>query len=333
MNGFLLEAIKSLYVDSRAAVRIDGELSESFEVGEGVRQGCCLSPLLFIIFIDKIIRQANIQGNVEIGEVIYNLLAFADDLVLLTEDVSALQEGIDKLNSACEEFGMRISVSKTKVMHIGKERKEIVCKLNDQVLEQVSEFKYLGTIFSEDGKLVKEMEHRRKNGNAVASQLRSHVFNKRELSNDTKLTIHRSIFRPTILYGSESWVDCGYLVHDLEVADMNVLRMVAKTSRRQQWDEHIRNEDIRENLGVSSVEEAVRVSRLRWFEHVQRMQASRLPKRIMSAEVQGIRGRGRPRRRFLDSVKCDLEFRGLSLDDHTMSLAQDRVAWRGVVHR
>ena len=179
---------------------------------------------------------------------------------------------------------------------------------------------------SENGSLVKEIEHRRKNGNAVASQLRYHVFNKKEFSRDTKLTIHRSIFRSTILYGSESWVDCGYLVHDLEVADMNVLRMVAKTSRKQQWDEYIRNED---RLGVTSVEEAVRVSRLRWFGHVQRMQDSRLPKRIMSAEVQGNRGRGRPRRRFLDSIRDDLELRRLSLGSHVISLAQDRVAWRG----
>ena len=50
------------------------------------------------------------------------------------------------------------------------------------------------------------------------------------------------------------------MVHDLEVADMNVLRMIAMTSRRQQW-----NEDIRVNLGDDSVEEAARVSRLRWF--------------------------------------------------------------------
>ena len=49
------------------AVRIDGEISESFEVNEGVRGGCCLTPLLFIIFMDKIIRQANIEGNVEVG--------------------------------------------------------------------------------------------------------------------------------------------------------------------------------------------------------------------------------------------------------------------------
>src|SRR6201996_4227983 len=116
-----------------------------------------------------------------------------------------------------------------------------------------------------------------------------------------------------------------YLVHDLEVVDMNVLRMIAKTSRRQQWDEHIRNEDIRVNLGVNSVEEAARVSRLRWFGHKQRMQSDRLPRRIMSEEVQGKRCRGRPRRRFLDSVKSDLEIRGLRLDDHTLALAQDRV--------
>jgi len=166
------------------------------------------------------------------------------------DSVSELQEGIDRLNVACEEFRMKISIGKTKVMHVGKSREEVVCTLNGEELGQVSEFKYLGSIFSEDGKLVKEFEERRKKGNAVASQLRSHVFNKKELSSDTKLAIHRSIFRPTVLYGSESWVDCGYLVHDLEVSDMRVLRRIAGVNRREQWDNHIRNDDIRENLGV-----------------------------------------------------------------------------------
>ena len=55
-------------------------------------------------------------------------------------------------------------------MHIGKERKQVVCTLNNEVLEQVSEFKYFGTIFSEDGKLVKEFEEIRKKGNDVSSQ-------------------------------------------------------------------------------------------------------------------------------------------------------------------
>lgn len=332
IRGSLLEAIKSIYVGSKAAVRIDGELSEAFEVNEGVRQGCCLSPLLFIIFMDKIIKQANIQGDVKVGEVIMKILAYADDLVLMTDNVGELQNGINCLNAACGEFGMKISVSKSKVMHVGKSRKEVVCSLNGEELEQVSVFKYLGALFAEDGKLVKEFEGRKKMGNAVASQLRSHVFNKKELSSDTKLAIHRAIYRPTIMYGSESWVDCGYLVHDLEVADMRIIRSIARVNRREQWENHIRNEDIRENLGVASVEEAARVSRLRWFGHVQRMGDNRLPKKILSAEVPGVRPRGRPRRRFIDSIRSDLEVRGLQLDDQTISLADDRVAWRGIVH-
>jgi len=332
INGSLLGAIKSIYSGSKAAVRIDGEISESFEDNEGVRQGCCLSPRLFIIFMDKIVKQANLQGNVEIGEVIMKILAYADDLTLLADNADDLQRGIECLNVACEEYGMKISVGKTKVMHVGKARKEVVCSLNGEQLEQVSEFKYLGTIFSEDGKLVREFQERRRMGNAVASQLRSHVFNKKELSSGTKLAIHRSIFRPTILYGSESWVDCGYLVHDLEVSDMRILKSIAKVNRREQWDNHIRNDDFRENLGVTSVEKAARVSRLRWYGHVQRMGNSRLPKRILNAQVPGVRPRGRPRRRFIDSIRSDLEVRGLSLCEQTISLAGDRRVWKRVVH-
>src|ERR1700744_505000 len=99
--------------------------------------------------------------------------------MLLMDNVEDLQRGIDSLNVPCEEFGMNISVGKTKVMHVGKTKQEVVCSLNNERLGEVSEFTYLGTIFSEDGNLLKELEGRRRKGNAVASQLRSHVFNKK----------------------------------------------------------------------------------------------------------------------------------------------------------
>lgn len=100
----------------------------------------------------------------------------------------------------------------------------------ESYLEQVSLFKYLGCNFSEDGKIDREIASRKKRGDAVTSQY---------LSCDTKLIIHRSIVRTTnFMYGSESWVNCGYVMHDLEVANMNVLRRISCTSRREQWENH-----------------------------------------------------------------------------------------------
>lgn len=53
---------------------------------------------------------------------------------------------------------------------------------------------------------------------------------------------------------------------------------------------------------MDSVEEAARMSRLRWYGHVQRMNEYRLPKLVLNAELNAPRGRGRPRRRYIDSV-------------------------------
>ena len=76
------------------------------------------------------------------GEVIMKILAYADDLILLIDNVEDLQRGTDSLNDACEEFGMKISEGKTKVMHVGKMKEEVVCSLNGERLVQVSEFAY-----------------------------------------------------------------------------------------------------------------------------------------------------------------------------------------------
>lgn len=84
-----------------------------------------------------------------------------DDLVLIGESAEALRNSVNELNGAYEEFEMTISSSKTQVMHIRKERKSFVCKLKDDVLEQMNEFKYLRCVFSKDGRFNRELEQRR----------------------------------------------------------------------------------------------------------------------------------------------------------------------------
>ena len=66
MGGQLLEGVKAFYRDASACVRVDGELSESFAIGMGVRQGCVMSPWLFNIFMDSCIREMKARvGNIE----------------------------------------------------------------------------------------------------------------------------------------------------------------------------------------------------------------------------------------------------------------------------
>lgn len=104
------------------------------------------------------------------------------------------------------------------------------------------------------------------------------------------------------MYGSETWVDRGYLQYDMGVADMNVLCMRHQSLRKQR-ENHIWNDDIREMLYVEAVAEAASKNRVRWFEHVQRMNEARLHKKILTAELPGKNNRAGPRRRYLDSVR------------------------------
>ena len=108
--GELLRAVQSLYICSQAAVRTREGETDWFEVKCELRQGCVLSPLLFIIFMDNIMKRANQKEN-SIEE-----LMFADDLALIAEDQSRLQEMVSNLDQQCKNYDMRIERDKTKVM-------------------------------------------------------------------------------------------------------------------------------------------------------------------------------------------------------------------------
>ena len=91
IDGQLLTAIKSLYMHSEVCVRVNSAMTKPFRVSVELRQGCSLSPILFLIYMDRIVQKSEFCGGVKIHYCTVLCLLFADDLVLLDSTHNVLQ--------------------------------------------------------------------------------------------------------------------------------------------------------------------------------------------------------------------------------------------------
>ena len=223
-------------------------------------------------------------------------MAFADDLILLAESETGLQRLLDGFAAACDNAGMKISTAKSEVLHLS--RNPVKCALQLQVngvkLKQVEKFKYLGVVFSSDGKQEDEIDIRIGKASAVMQVLYHSVVMKRELSVKAKLAIFRSIFVPILTYGHESWVMTEKTRSQVQAAEMRFLRRIKGVTLLDK----VPNSKIQESLNVESLLLRIERSQLRWFGHVSRMPQERLPQQALLAKPDGKRPVGRPRKKL-----------------------------------
>ena len=117
-------------------------MTEVFEMTTGVRQGCLLTPLLFLVTLDWVARQAFGDNNTGIQFTLLQKLEdldFADDLVLLRQKLEAFQEQAARV-------GLKDNAAKTKEMRIRSSANTGNITCGDEVLEQVTAFTYLGVL-------------------------------------------------------------------------------------------------------------------------------------------------------------------------------------------
>ena len=129
IGGRLLGAIEALYKESKTCVRVEAELTEEFVVKQGLRQGCPLSPWLFNIFLDRVVREAMVKfkGGVVLDSCLIQILLFADDTVVMPQTEENLTKNIERLYVAMKRHGLAINWSKSNTMVFSKEYTE--CKV------------------------------------------------------------------------------------------------------------------------------------------------------------------------------------------------------------
>ena len=111
-----------MYVGQEATVRTGHGITDWFQIGKGVRQGCMLSPCLFKLYAEYIMRNAGLeeaQAGIKIARRNINNLRYADDTTLMTESKEELKSLLIKVKEESEKVGLKLNIQKTKIMASG----------------------------------------------------------------------------------------------------------------------------------------------------------------------------------------------------------------------
>ena len=114
--------LRNLYADQEATVRSGHGTTDWFQIGKGVCQGCILSPCLFNLYAEYILRNAGLdekQVGIKVARRNINLLRYADDTILMAESEEELNSLLMKVKEESKKVDFKINIQKTKIMASG----------------------------------------------------------------------------------------------------------------------------------------------------------------------------------------------------------------------
>ena len=263
----------------------------------------------------------------------HQLLAYADDVNILRGSVHTVKENAEALVVATKEIGLEINTDKTKYMIMSRDQnagRSHSMKTENSSIERVEEFKYLGTTLTNKNSIQEEIKSRLKLGNFSYYSVQN-LWSSSLLSKKLKIKIYRTTILLVVLYGCETWSLTLREERRLRVFENRVLRRVYGPKRDKVTGEWRKlHNELSDLYSLPNIVRVVKSRRMRWAGHVARMGEGRWVHRVLVGKPEGKRPLGRPRRRWEDNIKMDLQEVGGGCKAW-MELAQDRVRWRALV--
>ena len=324
----IVHLIGSLYQEQQAAVRSESGISEWFEVQKGVRQGCILSPCLFNIYAENIMRNLKNDAEFEqfesfsIGGRDTPELRYADDTTLLSNSPEGLEKMITTLKKHSENQNLFLNSKKTKLMTTDKAKETPMIIIDNNSLETVDRFEYLGSLITNNGDCLHEIKRR----TSIALQKLVQLKNIWSSTDRTlKLKLLRACIFPVATYGCEAWTLTETAKKKITAFEMKCYRRILRVS----WREKKSNKDILTELDIRGnwLIDSIKRRKLTYYGHIKRH--NELERTILEGMVEGARGRGRPRRRWIQDIKETL---GIPLAEAAV-LARHRVDYREAVRK
>ena len=194
---------RNLYAGQEATVRTGHGTTDWFQIGKGVHQGCILSPCLFNLYAEYIMRNAGLeetQAGIKIAGRNLNHLRYADETTFMAESEEELKSLLKKVKEERKSW--------PKAQHSENEdhgiRSITSWEINGETVETVSDLILLGSKITADGDCSHEIKRCLLLGRKVITNLDS-ILKSRDITLPTKVCLVKAMVFPVVMYGCESW--------------------------------------------------------------------------------------------------------------------------------
>jgi hypothetical protein len=337
-------------------VLADGSKSEVVERHRGVAEGGLFSPRLFNACLESAITKAldkaelilGYRPGVYAGTLSLLELLYADDIVIITDDIKSMQIVISCIEEEASFLGLHLNPNKCQLLtttDLVQDYQASPLSASGSTIPCVFSATYLGVQIDITGPNMLGVKERIRKANAAFSMHYKRLYGNKKIRLQTRVAVYMAVVRSILFYGLHHFPMTKAIEASIDVFDRRCLRRMSKgwqltpngwRARSNQW-----LYDMTQTKPASYI---ISVRRLSWLGHVARMPPSRLPFRVLSAAADPpsswTRTRGRPSTTWLRQINGDLNSRGVFSADSFMPRtlwswvkrrSSDRNRWKNIV--
>ncbi|VDO59435.1 unnamed protein product [Schistosoma curassoni] len=228
-------------------------------------------------------------------------LDFTDDLALLPYTHEQMQIKTDSVAAVSASVGLNIHKGKTKVLKYNTENSNPIT-LDDETLEDVESFTYLGSIIDEQGGSDTDINGRTGKGRTAFLQLKN-IWNSKQLSTNIKVRIFNTKVKAVLVYGAETWRTTTTTIKKVQVFINGCLRKILNIN----WPDTISNSLWWEITNQLPAKEEIRKRRCKWIGHTLRKSSNCTTRQALTWNLEVKRERGRPNNTLRWEIDGDMK--------------------------